>query len=120
MSTNVAMPPSGGFANRVLPRAELQGEAFAYAARVAQNDASQLHTTKLAINQAEDMQGDTSHIVTAHSQPDEGRGAQGAHLPSGQRRIAQPLLSQPATAVLEALFGWGECRADTLRQAVAV
>ena len=56
-----------GFVNRVLPRAELDGETMAYAARVAQNDPFQLRMIKLAINQAQDAQGFTPHITGAHA-----------------------------------------------------
>ena len=77
-----------GFVNRVLPREQLDAEVFAYAERVAENNAWQLRMTKLAINQAQDMQGYTNHIYAAHSTPNEGRGSQGLQLPSGQRQIA--------------------------------
>ena len=77
-----------GFVNRVLPFEQLDEEVMAYAQRVAENDPFRLRMTKLAINQAQDMQGYTSHIYAAHSQPSEGGGSQGAQLPSGQRRVA--------------------------------
>ena len=56
-----------GFVNRVLPRAELESEAMAYATRVAENDPFQLRMIKLAINQAQDAQGFTPHIYGAHA-----------------------------------------------------
>lgn len=77
-----------GFVNRVLPRDELDREAMAYAERVSMNDSFALRMTKLNINQAQDMQGYSSHIIAAHQKPGEGGGSQGAQLPSGQRRIA--------------------------------
>ncbi|MFN8559679.1 MAG: enoyl-CoA hydratase-related protein [Dehalococcoidia bacterium] len=60
-----------GFVNRVLPREQLDTETLAYAERIAQNSAWQLRMTKLAINQAQDMQGYTNHIIAAHSTPNE-------------------------------------------------
>jgi enoyl-CoA hydratase len=80
-----------GFVNRVVPRDQLDAEVMAYAGRVAENDSFQLRMTKLAINQAQDEQGYTNHILAAHSlQPGSGDGgsSQGAQLPSGQRRVA--------------------------------
>ena len=78
-----------GFVNRVLPFEQLDEEVMAYAQRVAENDPFRLRMTKVAINQAQDMQGYTSHIYAAHSQPSEGGGSsQGAQLQSGQRRVA--------------------------------
>ena len=77
-----------GFVNRVLPLDQLDDEVMAYAQRVAENDPFQLRMTKLGINQAQDMQGYTTHIVAAHSKPAEDSNSQGAQLPSGQRRIA--------------------------------
>lgn len=56
-----------GFVNRVLPTERLHDEAMAYAARVAENDPFQLRMIKLALNQAQDAQGFTSHIYGAHS-----------------------------------------------------
>ncbi len=79
-----------GFVNRVFPKDELDDQAMAYATRVAENDAWSLRFTKLAINQAQDQQGYTNHILAAHSlNPGAGSGSsQGAQLPSGQRRVA--------------------------------
>lgn len=56
-----------GFVNRVVPRAKLMEETLAYAADVAANDPFDMRTTKLAINQALDAQGFTSHIMSSHS-----------------------------------------------------
>ena len=56
-----------GLVNRVIPRADLQAETMAYAHRVAQNDPFQLRMTKLAVNQAQDAQGFTTHINGAFS-----------------------------------------------------
>lgn len=77
-----------GFVNRVIPRNQLDDEAMAYAQRVAENDPFQLRLIKQGINQAQDMQGYTTHIVAAHSKPSDSRNSQGAQLPSGQRRVA--------------------------------
>jgi len=77
-----------GFVNRVLPREQLDAEVMAYAESVAENSSWALRMTKLAINQAQDMQGYTNHIVAAHTNPNAARGSQGAQLPSGQRQIA--------------------------------
>ena len=56
-----------GFVWRVTPREQLHEEAMAYAARVAENDPFQLRMIKLAINQAQDAQGFTQHILGAHA-----------------------------------------------------
>jgi carbon-monoxide dehydrogenase large subunit len=56
-----------GFVNRVVPRDKLMEETLAYAADVAENDPFDMRTTKLAINQALDAQGFTSHIMSSHS-----------------------------------------------------
>lgn len=56
-----------GFVNRVVPRDKLMEETLAYAADVAANDPFDMRTTKLAINQALDAQGFTSHIMSSHS-----------------------------------------------------
>lgn len=56
-----------GFVNRVLPRERLHADTLAYAARVAENDPFQLRMIKLAINQAQEAQGFTSHIYGAHA-----------------------------------------------------
>jgi enoyl-CoA hydratase len=54
-----------GFVWRVVPRADLLSEVMDYAQRVAANDPFQLRMTKLAINQAEDAQGFTQHLMGA-------------------------------------------------------
>ena len=77
-----------GFVNRVVPVDQLEAEAMAYAARVAENDSFALRYAKLAINQAQDQQGYTNHILAAHSLWPGDSGSQGAQLPSGKRRIA--------------------------------
>jgi len=51
-----------GFVNFVVPRAKLEDEAMAYAARIAENDPFQLRMIKLAINQQQDAAGFTSQI----------------------------------------------------------
>lgn len=56
-----------GFVNRVYPRARLLEETLRYAHRVAANDPFQLRLIKLAVNQAQDAQGFTSHIGAAHA-----------------------------------------------------
>lgn len=76
-----------GFVNRILPRDQLDDEVMEYASRVAQHNSFSLRMTKLHINQAQDLQGYTNHIISAHTKPGEGS-SQGAQLPSGQRRIA--------------------------------
>ena len=58
---------AAGFVNRVVPREKLMEETLAYAADVAANDPFDMRMTKLAINQALDAQGFTSHIMSAHS-----------------------------------------------------
>lgn len=55
-----------GLVNRVVPRDRLEDEVLAWAGRVAQNDPFQLRMTKLAVNQAQDAAGFTSHLVNAH------------------------------------------------------
>lgn len=56
-----------GLVNRVVPREKLMEETLAYAADVAANDPFDLRMTKLAINQAQDAQGFTAHIMASHS-----------------------------------------------------
>lgn len=56
-----------GLVNRVIPCDRLMEETLEYAADVAANDPFDLRTTKVAINQALDAQGFTSHIHNAHS-----------------------------------------------------
>ena len=80
-----------GFVNRVIARADLDAEVMAYAARVAENDPFQLWMTKLAINQAEDAQGFTTHIRDAFnlhmlSSVGEGDPDYALRKPEGQRR----------------------------------
>ena len=55
-----------GLVNRVVPRAALGDEVLAWAGRVAQNDPFQLRMTKLAVNQAQDAAGYTTHLTGAH------------------------------------------------------
>jgi enoyl-CoA hydratase len=52
----------GGLVNRVLPKADLERETFAWARRVAENDAGYLRFAKLQMNKAQDAQGFT-HAV---------------------------------------------------------
>jgi len=56
-----------GLVNRVLPRAELETEALAWAGRVAQSDPFHLRMVKLATNQAQDSQGFTTHLTASHA-----------------------------------------------------
>ncbi len=56
-----------GFVDRVVPRARLEDEVMAYAARVAENDPFQLAMIKQAVNQSLDEQGFTAHIQAAHA-----------------------------------------------------
>lgn len=56
-----------GFVYRVVPRDRLQDEALAYARRVAEEDPFELRMMKLAINQAQDIQGYTAQIHDAHT-----------------------------------------------------
>lgn len=56
-----------GLVNRVLPRAELEAETLAWAARVAENDPFQMRMTKAAVNQAQDGQGFGAHLQSAHA-----------------------------------------------------
>ena len=77
-----------GFATRVLPLDELDDHAMAYAARVAQNDEFELRLTKLAINQAQDIQGYTNYILAIQNGQVRGTNSQGAQLAPGQRSIA--------------------------------
>ena len=55
-----------GFVEEVLEPAALMDHVMDYAHRVAQNDPFQLRMMKLAINQAQDSQGYTQHIRSAH------------------------------------------------------
>jgi enoyl-CoA hydratase len=56
-----------GLVNRVLPRDQLVEATLAWAGRVAENDPFQLRMTKLATNQAQDSQGYTTHLTSAHA-----------------------------------------------------
>lgn len=51
-----------GFVNRVLPEADLEGETYAYARRVAENTAGVLRYAKLQMNKAQDRQGFTQSL----------------------------------------------------------
>jgi len=48
-----------GFVNRVLPAADLEREAFAWARRVAENSPDALRFAKIQMNKAQDAQGFT-------------------------------------------------------------
>ena len=77
-----------GLVSRVVPDDRLDEEVMSYAHRVAENDPFRLRLTKLAINQAQDAQGYTTAIISAHQTQFGGGSSRGARLPSGQRRIA--------------------------------
>ena len=51
-----------GFLNRVLPHADLEGETYAYARRVAENSPLALRFAKIQMNKAQDAQGFTSAL----------------------------------------------------------
>jgi enoyl-CoA hydratase len=56
-----------GLVNRVVPRARLEQDVLEWAGRVAANDPFQLRMTKLAVNQAQDAAGYTTHLTSAHA-----------------------------------------------------
>ena len=56
-----------GLVIRVVPKERLMDEALAYAHDVAQNDPYDLRMIKLAVNNAQDVQGFTSYIQSTHS-----------------------------------------------------
>ena len=51
-----------GFVNRVLPRADLERETYAWARRVAENSAEALRLAKVQMNKAQDAQGFTNAL----------------------------------------------------------
>ena len=51
-----------GFVNRVLPKADLEREAFAWARRVAENSPEALRMAKIQMNKAQDAQGFTNAV----------------------------------------------------------
>ncbi len=56
-----------GFVQAVYPLADLERETLAYAARVAENDPFQLQMMKHSINQMQEVQGFTAHIMSSYS-----------------------------------------------------
>lgn len=56
-----------GFVQAVYPEAELEQETIAYAKRVAENDPFQLSMIKHSINQMQEVQGFTAHIMSSYS-----------------------------------------------------
>lgn len=56
-----------GLVNRVVPRNELDEHVSEWASRVSQNDPFSMRMAKLAVNQAQDTQGFTSHMTGAHA-----------------------------------------------------
>ncbi len=75
-----------GFANRVVPLDRLDAEVMTYANRVAEGDSFELRLLKLAINQAQDHQGFSTHIVDAHTIYMLGASQGGAPRVEGERR----------------------------------
>ena len=56
-----------GLVNQVVPAESLATQVQAYAERIAQNDPYQLRMMKLAVNQAQDVQGFSAHLTSAHA-----------------------------------------------------
>jgi enoyl-CoA hydratase len=56
-----------GLVNKVVPASSLRAEVLAYAERIAGNDPYQLRMMKLAVNQAQDVQGFSAHLTSAHA-----------------------------------------------------
>ena len=56
-----------GFVQAVYPDAQLEEETLAYARRVAENDPFQLRMIKHSINQMQEVQGFTAHIMSSYS-----------------------------------------------------
>jgi enoyl-CoA hydratase len=56
-----------GFVQAVYPADRLEAETIAYAARVAEMDPFQLQMIKHSINQMQEIQGFTAHIMSSHS-----------------------------------------------------
>jgi enoyl-CoA hydratase len=56
-----------GFANHVVPRAELHEFALDLATRIARQDPFVASMTKRSVNQMQDLQGFRNHIVATHS-----------------------------------------------------
>lgn len=56
-----------GLVNRMVPTAELEREALAYAHLIAANDPFQLRMIKASVNQVQDVQGFAGHIRAAHA-----------------------------------------------------
>ena len=86
-----------GFVNRVVPADELDAEVMAYANRVAENDPFQLRMIKLAVNQAEDAKGFTTHIRSAHSLhmlSSAGENDPAAALPDRERTKRRPMVQR--------------------------
>ena len=86
-----------GFVNRVVPADELDAEVMAYANRVAENDPFQLRMIKLAVNQAEDAKGFTTHIRSAHSLhmlSSAGESDPAAALPERERTKRRPMVQR--------------------------
>lgn len=56
-----------GYVQRVFPAEELEAGVLAYAARVCEQEPFKLRIMKMSINQMQDMQGFTPHIISHHS-----------------------------------------------------
>lgn len=56
-----------GFVYQVVPANELEDTVIEYARRVAEQDKFRLRLMKLSLNQMQDMQGFTTHIISHHT-----------------------------------------------------
>ncbi|MCK9486035.1 MAG: enoyl-CoA hydratase-related protein [Dehalococcoidia bacterium] len=56
-----------GFVYQVVPADQLQDAVLEYARRVAEQDKFRLRMMKLSLNQMQDMQGFTTHIISHHT-----------------------------------------------------
>jgi len=76
-----------GFVNRIYPAADLEREALAYARRVAENSRTALRISKLAINNAQDIQGFSAAMEAAFADYLVMAQAGGAAPREGERRL---------------------------------
>lgn len=56
-----------GFVYQAVPRADLEATVLEYARRVAEQDRFRLRMMKLSLNQMQDMQGFSTHIIAHHT-----------------------------------------------------
>lgn len=56
-----------GFVSDVFPADQLEAETMAYARRVAENDPFQMRMMKHSINQMQEVQGFTAHVLSSYS-----------------------------------------------------